>query len=193
MKKLIVSVLSSILVICSVFILNAQALSDSDIQCEESDTLVELCSLDLSSTEDQVIPVTLPNGKTGTVTVKDIPTIVPYADHYTLSGSFKKELTFTESSPVMTISAIYSGTVTTSSVSLNKPSNGIMTGLVNFSSSDSTYEVRNYDGDSKTKEAVFKAIYSFPIVGTTHRMDLILRVSPSNTTNNAVLYTNGTF
>lgn len=123
--------------------------------------------------------------------MEDIPVINTMADHLTLQGSFNKRLTFTESSPLMTISAIFSGKVTSSSLTLNKPSSGQMSGLIDYESG--TYLTRNYSGDNKTKEAVFTAKYSIPVVGTTHYMDLILRVSPSGSSNNAVLYTNGVF
>lgn len=145
----------------------------------------------MSSTDTQNFSVELPNGKTGYITVEDIPIASTRADHLTLKNSFEKRLTFTESSPLMTISAIYSGNVTSTSVTLNKPRSGQMSGAINYESG--TYSTRNYSGDSKTKEAIFTAKYSFPLIGTTHYMELILRVSPSGSSNNAVLFTNGIF
>lgn len=194
MKKIITLILSFAFIGC--MFINVHA--SEDIEVNGTDTnleqyqVIELCEIDLSSTETQSFSIELPNGKTGYVTVEDSPVVSTRADHLPLKGKFNKRLTFTESSPLMTISAIYSGNVTSTSVTLNKPHSGQMSGAINYESG--TYSTRNYSGDSKTKEALFTAKYSFPIIGTTHYMELILRVSPSSgNSNNAVLYTNGIF
>lgn len=182
MKKILLMIMTFSLM------MNFTLLNKVNAKVNEETQIVKLCEVDLTSTKKQVYEVELPNGTTGTVTIEDIPVASTNATHYTLSGKFNKRFTFTESSPLMTISAIYSGNVTFKSVKLNKPKSGRMSGAINYESGE--YSVGTYKGS--IKEAIFTAKYSFPVVGTSHYMQLILRVAPKKA-NNATLYTNGVF
>lgn len=185
MKKIIISLLSFSMSFC-MFLSNSLP-----VYAEEQETeLIELITIDLQDTVDREYKVVLPSGNTATVLVENLPIITTRGQTSSLSGSFNKRFTFTEGSPFYTMSAIYSGNVTSSSVSLNRPSNGQFSGAINVDTGSYSYYVETRSSTDKT--AIFSSHYSFPVVGTTHVMELRLNVT-AGSSNNAVLYTNGVF
>lgn len=106
MMKKIALIIINILFVGNLLTL-AKALEYDEASHIENNCFVELTQIDLSSHEIRKVFVNLPNNKKGYIIVEDIPVINTMADHLTLQGSFNKRLTFTESSPLMTTSAIF--------------------------------------------------------------------------------------
>lgn len=176
--------------ILSVSLINVSSVFAKEDVNNQSDDFIKLVTVDLSNMEDQKFEIVLPNGKKGTVLVENVDIPSTRSDVSSLSGSFNKKFTFTEGSPLITMSAYFSGNVTSSSVNLNKPSNGTLTGLINVDASSREYFVETYSSTDKT--AVFQCYYSFPYIGTSHVMQLRLNVV-AGSKNNATLFTHGIF